>query len=44
MKALGLRKRPTYEQVLSKINDDKIKYPNRNATFLRNTFAMSQLD
>ena len=42
----GLRRKPTYEEVIDYIqyDPDKIKYPNRAATFVRNTFQLSQLD
>lgn len=42
----GLRRKPTYEEVIDYIENDpdKIKYPNRAAKFLRNTFQLSQLD
>ena len=42
----GLRRKPTYEEVIEYIeyDPDKIKYPKRTATFLRNTFQLSQLD
>ena len=41
----GLRKRPTYEQLINYIEKDiKIKLPNRDATFLRNSPYMTQLD
>jgi hypothetical protein len=42
----GLRKKPTYEEVINYIENDKdkIQYPDRKAKFLRNTFELSQLD
>jgi len=41
----GLRQRPTYEQLINYIERDiKIKLPNRDATFLRNSPYMTQLD
>ena len=41
----GLRKRPTYNELINYIERDiKIKLPNRDATFLRNSPYMSQLD
>ena len=42
----GLRKRPTYNEVVDYIENDqpKIKYPNRTASFLRNSPYLSQLD
>ena len=46
MMSAGLRVKPTYEQVIEYIEDDpdKIKYPNRSAKFIRNTFELSKLD
>ena len=46
MMSTGLRVTPTYEQVIGYIEDDpdKIKYPNRTAKFMRNTFELSKLD
>ena len=43
----GLRVKPTYEQLIGvAVSDDlqHIKFPNRDATFLRNGFVLSQLD
>ena len=42
----GLKRRQTYEEVLDYIenNNDTIKYPDRTAKQLRNTFELSQLD
>ena len=43
----GLRLKPTYEQLIGVAASDgleQIKFPNRNATFLRNGFVLSQLD
>ena len=43
----GLRIRSSYEQLIATaLSDDNrnIKFPNRNATFLRNGFELSQLD
>ena len=42
----GLRRKQTYEQIIDYIQNDqdKIKYPNRTAKFLRHTFQLSQLD
>ena len=43
----GLRLKPTYEQLIGvSVPDDlgHIKFPNRNAAFLRNGFILSQLD
>jgi len=42
----GLRERPTYLELIDYIenNNDKIKLPDRRATFLRKSFYLSQLD
>ena len=42
----ALKRRQTYEEVVEYIqtDPDKIKYPNRAAKLLRNTFQLSQLD
>ena len=43
----GLRVKPTYEQLIGVAASDgleQIKFPNRNATFLRNGYVLSQLD
>ena len=43
----GLRVKPSYEQLIGvAVSDDlqNIKFPNRDATFLRNGFVLSQLD
>ena len=43
----GLRVKPSYEQLIGVAVSDElenIKPPNRNATFLRNGFVLSQLD
>jgi hypothetical protein len=42
----GLRKRPTYEELIDYIerDPDKIQYPDRRATFLRNSHYMTVLD
>ena len=42
----GLKRRQTYEEVVEYIetDPDKVKYPNRAAKLLRNTFQLSQLD
>ena len=42
----GLRRRPKYEEISQEINPDKtkIKYPDRNAKFLREDPRMTQLD
>ena len=44
---IGLRVKPTYEDLIGVAVSDKlynIKFPNRDATFLRNGFVLSQLD
>ena len=43
----GLRLKPTYEQLIGVAASsglEQIKPPNRNATFLRNGFVLSQID
>ena len=43
----GLRIKPSYEQLIGVAVSDElehIKFPNRNAKFLREGFIMSQLD
>ena len=43
----GLRIKPTYEQLIGfAVSDglEQIKFPNRNAQFLRNGFVLSRLD
>jgi len=42
----GLKRRPTYEEAVDYIENDKdkIEYPDRTAKELRNTFELSQLD
>ena len=43
----GLRLKPKYEDLIGVAVSDKlynIKFPNRDATFLRNGFVLSQLD
>ena len=43
----GLRLKPTYEQLIGVALSDgleNIKFPNRNASFLRNGYVLSQLD
>ena len=43
----GLKVKPSYEQLINvAVSDDlqNIKFPNRDATFLRNGFVLSQLD
>ena len=44
--ATGLNAKPTYEQLINyiKTDPDKIKYPDRQATILRKSFVLSQLD
>jgi hypothetical protein len=44
--ATGLRVRPTFEQTIGYVENDKdkIQLPDRRARFLRNSFALSQLD
>ena len=46
MMSSGLRAKPTYESVIDYIetDPDKIKYPNRAANFVRNTFGIPKLD
>ncbi len=46
IKFLGLEKKPTYDELVNYIqrDPDKIKLPNREAKFLRNTPMLSQLD
>ncbi len=41
-----LRKRPTYNEVIYYLENDQpiIKYPNRDATFIRNSPYLSQFD
>ena len=41
-----LRKRPTYNEVVNYLENEqpKIKYPNRTASFLRNSPYLSQFD
>lgn len=43
---LGLQKRPTYEELVNYIvkDPDSIRFPNRKAKILRNSFELSQLD
>ena len=45
-KALGLSKKATYEDLVAYIekDPDRIKYPNRKAKIIRNSFELSQLD
>ena len=43
----GLRVKPSYEQLINLAVSDgleQIKFPNRDASFLRNGFILSQLD
>ena len=42
----GLRKRPTYNEVVNYFENEQpiIKYPNRTASFLRNSPYLSQFD
>ena len=42
----GLRRKPTYEELIEHIANDKerIRYPDRRATFTRNHPYMTQLD
>ena len=42
----GLKQRKSFEEVIDYIQNDKtkIKYPDRTAKFLRNSFEFSQLD
>ena len=43
----GLRVKPSYEQLVTGAVSDgleQVKFPNRNTTFLRNGFVLSQLD
>ena len=43
----GLRVKPNYESLINVAVSDKlynVKFPNRDATFLRNGFVLSQLD
>ena len=42
----NLRRKPTYNEVINylEFEQPKIKYPNRNATFLRNSPYLSQFD
>ena len=46
MSKLGLKPKPTYEELVNYISkdSDKIKYPNRKAKLLRGSFHQSQLD
>ena len=42
----GLHKKPTYEELINYIqrDPDKIRYPDRQATILRNSHWLTQLD
>ena len=41
----GLREKPSYEQLISYVREDPetIRYPNRDATLLANSFQMNQM-
>ena len=43
---IGLRKKPTYNELIDyiEIEKPKIRYPDRTATFLRNSHFLSQFD
>ena len=43
---IELRRKPTYEELINyiEIEKPKIKYPDRTATFLRNSHYLSQFD
>jgi hypothetical protein len=42
----SLRKKPTFNELINyiEVEQPKIKYPDRTATFLRNTHYLSQFD
>lgn len=42
----GLKIKPTYEELVNYIENDseKLRYPDRRATFIRNSFYLTQLD
>ena len=42
----NLRRKPTYNELINylEFEQPKIKYPDRNATFLRNSHYLSQFD
>ena len=42
----NLRRKPTYEELINylEVKQPKIKYPDRTATFLRNSHYLSQFD
>ena len=42
----NLRRKPTYNELINylEFEQPKIKYPNRDATFLRNSHYLSQFD
>ena len=42
----NLRKKPTFNELINYIEEEqpKIKYPDRTATFLRNSHYLSQFD
>ena len=46
MSFTGLHKRPTYDEIINYIGEhqEKIKYPNRDATLIRNSPYLSQFD
>ena len=46
LKYPGLKKRPTYNELINYLGEhqEKIKYPNRDATFIRNSPYLSQFD
>ena len=46
MASYGLKKKPTLNELADRIENapNTIKYPNRTATIVRNSFELSQLD
>ena len=46
MSSYGLKKKPTLKVLADRIENEPnaIKYPDRTATLIRNSFALSQLD
>ena len=46
MATYGLKKKPTLKELITQIETEPntIKYPDRTATFVRNSFELSQLD
>ena len=46
METYGLKKKPTLKELITQIETEPntIKYPDRTATFVRNSFELSQLD